>query len=71
MNAIYKITKDGRGLTTEGWTMWERFKDVFKEVKNDKFFADCDNGELADLFADEFPRLNRFDIYSYIVASGR
>lgn len=71
MNAIYKITKNGRELTTEGLAMWERFKNVFKEVKNDKFFADCDNGELADLFVDEFPRLNRFDIYNYIVASGR
>lgn len=68
MKAIYFYGKNGKSLTKEGRKMWERFEEVFKEVKNCTFFLDCDNGELADLFSEEFPRLNRFDMYQYIVA---
>lgn len=70
MTAIYKIKNNGRFLTKAGEEMWKRFTEVYKEVQNDPFFDDIDDGELADLFAYEFPRLSRYEMYLYILFDG-
>lgn len=68
MKAIYNYTKNGRKLTKEGQKVWDAFEENVKCALSVTIFEEVDSGELADIFAKEFPRLNRFDMYQYIVA---
>ena len=54
-------------LTAEGEIVWNLFVDTLRWAVGVTFFDDADDGELADLFADEFPRLCKRDIYNAVV----
>lgn len=72
MKALYEVVNGyayGK-LTKEGEKVWELFTETVKDVMKLPFFEDVDIGELADLFSEAFPRLNKMDIYNYLLFYG-
>lgn len=71
MKAVYRILNNGyKVLTKYGEEMWTRFTEVYKDVIDTPIFEGCDVGEIADIFAKEFPRLDKYDIYNYVLFDG-
>lgn len=72
MKALYEVVNGytyGR-LTKEGEKVWKLFTETVKDVMTLPLFEDADIGELADTFSKEFPRLNKTDIYNYLLSYG-
>lgn len=72
MKALYEVVNGyayGK-LTEEGERVWKLFTETVKDVMRLPFFEDADIGELADTFSEVFPRLNKTDIYNYLVSYG-
>lgn len=69
--ALYEVV-DGYAygrLTPEGAKIWGDFIDMLKWAIGISFFDDADDGEIADLFSEAYPRLCKKDIYNAVVSA--